>query len=85
MHCTGNLRGYFGGFGARGYLCSEAVQSPVALKLEGLQTILKANRKGRLKMEFERAVQELKGHIKDYADEMLTKSKCLLHSRKKVV
>ena len=57
------------------YLCSEAVQSPVALKLEGLQTILKANRKGRLKMEFERAVQELKGHIKDYANEMLTKSK----------
>ena len=26
-------------------------------------------------MEFERAVQELKGHIKDYAEEMLTKSK----------
>ena len=26
-------------------------------------------------MEFERAVQELKGHIKDYAEDMLTKSK----------
>lgn len=26
-------------------------------------------------MEFERAVQELKGHIQDYADEMLTRSK----------
>ena len=49
MHCMGDFRGYLGGLVQGVYLYSEAVQSPVALKLEGLQTILKANRKGRLK------------------------------------
>lgn len=37
--------------------------------------ILSYKRKGLSKMEFKRAVQELKGYIQDYAEEMLIKSK----------